>query len=59
MTNFSKNSDFHKPFIKELVFVALVTIVSMISMRYFLNILFPIHQNTPNIIYTDSQTQSD
>lgn len=31
-----QNDQFHKPFIKNLVIVSLVTIVSMISVRFFL-----------------------
>jgi uncharacterized membrane protein len=31
-----KNNEFHMPFIKNLVFVWLVTIVSMISVRFLL-----------------------
>jgi hypothetical protein len=31
-----KINEFHVPFIKELVFVSLITIVSMISIRFFI-----------------------
>lgn len=37
-----KNDQFHIPFIKNLAFIGLVTIVSMISVHYiFVNILSP------------------
>jgi hypothetical protein len=32
-----KNDDFHKPFIKSMMFVAFITIVSMISSHYLIN----------------------
>ena len=35
MNNFPENTEFHIPFIKNLVFVAVVTIFSMISVRLF------------------------
>lgn len=35
-SGFCKNEDFHKPFIKNLAFVCLVTIVCMISTRFLL-----------------------
>jgi|688.fasta_scaffold330307_1 hypothetical protein len=54
MSNFSKNEDFHIPFIKELVFVGLVTIVSMISIRYFLFSTLSHAPHTPIIDYTQS-----
>jgi len=41
MSRLSKNKDFHIPFIKELAFVGLVTIVSMISVRIFLTNFLP------------------
>jgi len=41
MSRLSKNKEFHIPFIKELVFVGLVTIVSMISVRIFLTNFLP------------------
>jgi hypothetical protein len=55
MSRLSKNDEFHVPFIKELAFVGLVTIVSMISVHYFVHSFMPITLNTPIIIYTDSQ----
>jgi len=32
-----KNDEFHVPFIKNLVFIGLITVVSMISVRLFLH----------------------
>ena len=58
MNNF-KNGEFHIPFIKNLAFVGLVTIVSMISVRYFLSFTLKTHQNTPIIQYTESQIKPD
>jgi hypothetical protein len=55
MSRLSKNDEFHIPFIKELAFVGLVTIVSMISVRFFLGSFISPNLNPPNIIYTDSQ----
>jgi hypothetical protein len=50
--NKSKFEEFHVPFIKSLVFIAIVTIVSMVSVHYFMiNSLLP-SSNTP--IYTSS-----
>jgi hypothetical protein len=50
MSKISRNEDFHIPFIKNLAFVGLVTIVSMITTRYLLiNYL-------PNLIKTQEYT---
>lgn len=47
-----KNEQFHIPFIKNLAFIGLVTIVSMISVHYILvNMLSP-SSNSP--VYTSS-----
>lgn len=35
-----KNDEFHIPFIKNLAFIGLVTIVSMVSVHYFLHNMF-------------------
>jgi uncharacterized membrane protein AbrB (regulator of aidB expression) len=51
----SKFEEFHVPFIKNLVFVALVTVVSMISVRYYLTTTLSLPQNTT--IYTSSESQ--
>ena len=55
MTRISKNDDFHIPFIRNLAFVGLVTVVSMITTHFLLmNYL-------PSIIksqeYTTQQSQ--
>jgi hypothetical protein len=55
MSRVSKKEEFHISFIKELAFVGLVTIVSMISVRFFVSFFMSPNLNPPNIIYTDSQ----
>jgi len=50
----SKNCEFHMPFIKCLVFIGLVTIVSMISTHYFIKSLYFTSSNST--IYTSSQS---
>ena len=50
----SKFEEFHVPFIKNLAFIGLVTIVSMISVRYYLTKSFPSTINPP--IYTSSDS---
>jgi len=55
MSRLSKKEEFHIPFIKELAFVGLVTIVSMISVHYFVGSFMSTTLNPPIIIYTDSQ----
>jgi len=59
MSKISKKEEFHIPFIKNLAFIGLVTIVSMISVRYFLSFTLKTHQNTPIIQYTESQIKPD
>jgi hypothetical protein len=48
-------TEFHQPFIKNLVFVGLVTIVSMISVRFFLNNYYKSYVNAHE--FTSSQSQ--
>jgi hypothetical protein len=55
MSRISKNDDFHVPFIMNLAFVGLVTIVSMISARYLLLSYLPTMTNTPTMTHTHSQ----
>ena len=55
MSKLLEKEEFHIPFIKELAFVGLVTIVSMISVHYFVNSFMLPTINPPIIIYTDSQ----
>lgn len=52
--NNSQINEFHKPFIKSLVFIGLVTIVSMISVRYLVNFILTKHYSTP--IYTSIES---
>jgi isoprenylcysteine carboxyl methyltransferase (ICMT) family protein YpbQ len=59
MSNFSRKNDFHIPFIKNLAFVGLVTVVSMISVRYFLFSYLPTMTNTPIMTHTNSQINPD
>ncbi len=53
--NNSKMRDFHIPFINGLVLVGLVTIVSMISARYFVE--YTLSNHSPNPVYTSQQSQ--
>ena len=53
--NNSKNGQFHIPFIKSLVIMGLVTMVSMISARYFINYSLSTHPEST--IYTSSESQ--
>jgi hypothetical protein len=48
----SKNDDFHIPFIKNLVFIGVLTLVSMVSVHYFI-------QNTMSIPSESPQYTSD
>ena len=50
-----KNNEFHIPFIKNLVFIGLVTIVSMVSVHYFLNNMFIKPSNS--LEYTSQKSQ--
>jgi|LakMenEpi03Aug12_release.lakeMendotaPanAssembly.Ray.scaffolds.fasta_scaffold32400_15 hypothetical protein len=52
----SKFEEFHVPFIKNLVFVALVTIVSMVSVHYYLTKSLSVPQQSST--YTSEQSQS-
>jgi hypothetical protein len=47
-----KNDQFHIPFINNLVFIAAVTLVSMVSAHYFIYKSFSKAPNTPE--YTSS-----
>ena len=49
-----KNTEFHIPFIKNLVFIGLVTIVSMVSVHYFLHNMFMEPSNS--LEYTSQQS---
>jgi hypothetical protein len=49
-----KNNEFHIPFIKNLVFIGIVTIVSMVSVHYFFHNMFLQSSNT--LEYTSQQS---
>ena len=49
-----KNDEFHIPFIKNLAFIGLVTIVSMVSVHYFLHNMFIKPSNS--LEYTSQQS---
>jgi hypothetical protein len=51
----SKFEEFHVPFIKNLVFVGLVTIVSMVSVHYYLTKSLSLPQKSST--YTSEQSQ--
>lgn len=52
-----KNNEFHIPFVKNLVFICLVTIVSMVSARYFINNLYSSLSNPPQ--YTSQPSYNE
>ena len=54
MSELSKKSEFHVPFIKNLAFIGLVTIVSMITTRFFLVNYISTYLKTPE--YTASKS---
>ena len=49
------SKEFHIPFIKNLVFIGLVTIVSMFSIHYFVEYLYLSYLPSP--IYTSQESQ--
>jgi hypothetical protein len=57
MGRFSKKEDFHIPFLNNLLFVGLVTIVSMISVRFFLYDYISTILKTPQ--YTSHQSHDE
>lgn len=52
-----KNDEFHMPFIKNLAFIGLVTIVSMVSVHYFLVNIFSPPSNSPQ--YTSQPSYNE
>jgi hypothetical protein len=52
-----KNDEFHMPFIKNLAFIGLVTIVSMVSVHYFLVNIFSVPSNPPQ--YTSQPSYNE
>jgi uncharacterized membrane protein len=59
MSEVSKNDDFHVPFIKNLAFVGLVTVVSMIITHFLLINYLPNLIKTHVYTTQESQIQSD
>lgn len=53
------SNDFHIPFIKSLLIVAVVTLVSMGTARYFINNSFSSTLNTPNFTSLKSHTSPE
>lgn len=51
----SKIEEYHIPFIKSLVFVAMMTIVSMASVRFLL--VNSYSKTTPTPVYTSQESQ--
>lgn len=52
----SKIEEYHIPFIKSLIFVAMVTIVSMASVRFLILRSYSPNISTP--VYTSTQSQN-
>ena len=48
--------DFHKPFIKSLVIVGLVTIFAMVSSRYVVDYYYSLYKN--HTIYTSASPEN-
>jgi hypothetical protein len=59
MSDFSKNDDFHMPFIKNLAFVGLVTIVSMITTHFLVINYLPALIKTPQYTSQQSHVQTN
>jgi len=51
--------EFHKPFIKSLVFCAIVTIVSMVCTRIFIENYMSSNKSTPSFTSQKSQVSSE
>lgn len=54
-----KNNEFHQPFIKALILVAIVTVFTMISTDYIVRYCLEPHQNTSTFTSQNSQYSSD
>jgi len=50
-----KNNEFHQPFLDSLVFIALLTLVSMISVRFYVSTLLLSPSKTIEITSQHSQ----
>jgi len=59
MSRISKNDDFHIPFVQNLAFVGLVTVVSMITTHFLLMNYLPKLIKTQQYTTQQSQTQPD
>jgi uncharacterized membrane protein len=59
MSKLSKNDDFHIPFIQNLAFVGLVTVVSMITTHFLLINYLPKLIQTQEYTTQQSQIQPD
>jgi hypothetical protein len=53
------NEEFHKPFIKSLIFVAVITIVTMYSTRFIAEIYYSSHKNQIKTLEYSSQKSQD
>ena len=53
------NEEYHKPFIKSLIFVAVVTIVAMYSTRFVAEIYYSSHKSLPKTLEYSSQKSQD
>jgi len=47
--------DFHKPFIKSLLIVAIVTVFAMVSSRYVVDYYYSLYKNTS--VYTSASPE--
>ena len=54
-----KTSEFHEPFIKALILVAIVTVFTMISSRYVVKYYIESHLNTYQFTSEQSQFSTD
>ena len=52
------NEEFHKPFIKSLIVVAVVTLVTMVSSKFIIEYYYPLSFSPPKTIkYSSQQSQ--
>ena len=51
--------EYHKPFIKSLIFVAVVTIIAMYSIRFIAEIYYTSHKSPPKTLEYSSQKSQD
>lgn len=55
----SKIEEFHVPFIKNLVFIGLITLVSMVSVHYFIQNTMSYPSESPQYTSDRSEKQSE